>query len=241
VIDFFFLRGALCYFLHNKFRDLFISITASSSFLYTMSSSNDDTNRVMNRVMELKRSLEKSVKSDDMSAGYVLDQLCALEKLDLGANIITDSKLGKVLLNLKKKFTDVSEDVCNKAKDIMVEWKRIIETHKERSTPSSSALASGQGQPQQPKVPSVAVGAGSGDPEKPKAEANPPRAATSTAPTPKQSQILSLDSSAMLVFASLPEPRKKVLLIRTCDVASIMAQLLLLSMVRYNIGHIATR
>lgn len=88
--------------------------------------------RLLSQVQELRKALDKAIKGSD-SPETVMDMLSAIEILPMTPDLIKDSKLGKVLMAAKTKFaTEISTaatDVSNKARDILVEWKKIIEDH----------------------------------------------------------------------------------------------------------------
>lgn len=95
-------------------------------------------------IQDLRKSLEKAVKCND-SAAAVLDILLAIETLKMTPDLIKDSKMGKVLVSVRTKFSaedslPASSDVTNKARDILVEWKKIVENHmkKQKIEKSSS-------------------------------------------------------------------------------------------------------
>ena len=88
--------------------------------------------RLLSQVQELRKALDKAIKGSD-SPETVMDMLTAIEILPMTPDLIKDSKLGKVLMAAKTKFaTEISTaatNVSNKARDILVEWKKIIEDH----------------------------------------------------------------------------------------------------------------
>jgi TFIIS helical bundle-like domain len=96
-------------------------------------------------IQDLRKSLEKAVKGNE-SAGAVMDILLAIETLKMTPDLIKDSKMGKVLVSIRTKFSaedslPASNDVTNKARDILVEWKKIVENHmkKQKMEKSSSS------------------------------------------------------------------------------------------------------
>ena len=86
--------------------------------------------RLLSQVQDLRKALDKAVKGNE-SAESVMDMLVAIEILPMTPDLIKDSKLGKILMATRTKFTAESStlapDVSNKARDILVEWKKIIE------------------------------------------------------------------------------------------------------------------
>ena len=89
--------------------------------------------RVLSEIQDLRKALDKAIKGSD-SAGSVLDILRAIESFPMTPNLIKDSKMGKVLVSTRTKFTaeessTVAAEVANKARDILVEWKKTIEDH----------------------------------------------------------------------------------------------------------------
>lgn len=89
--------------------------------------------RVLSEIQDLRKALDKAIKGSD-SAASVLDILRAIESIPMTPNLIKDSKMGKVLVSTRTKFTaeessTVAAEVANKARDILVEWKKIIEDH----------------------------------------------------------------------------------------------------------------
>ena len=89
--------------------------------------------RVLSEIQDLRKALDKAIKGSD-SAGSVLDILRAIESFPMTPTLIKDSKMGKVLVSTRTKFTaeessTVAAEVANKARDILVEWKKIIEDH----------------------------------------------------------------------------------------------------------------
>lgn len=87
---------------------------------------------LLSQVQDLRKALDKAIKGSD-SAETVMDMLTAIEILPMTPDLIKDSKLGKILMAAKTKFTSeistAASDVSNKARDILVEWKKIIEDH----------------------------------------------------------------------------------------------------------------
>ena len=93
----------------------------------------------------LFRSLDKSIKGSD-SAAAVLDILLAIEVLPMTPDLIKDSKMGKVLVSTRAKFSaeessPAAAQVTNKARDILVEWKKIIEDHLKKVTAEKAVIA----------------------------------------------------------------------------------------------------
>lgn len=79
----------------------------------------------MDVLMGLRKSLEKVV-DDHSEQERIADELDAIAALKVTPNMIKDSKLGKILLKIREKF-DKSSSISNKAKDILINWKRIVE------------------------------------------------------------------------------------------------------------------
>ena len=101
----------------------------------------------MSQVQDLRKALDKAIKGND-SAETVMDMLVAIEILPMTPDLIKDSKLGKILMATRTKFTAetsaAAPEVSNKARDILVEWKKIIEDHmkKEKLEKAHAAPAS---------------------------------------------------------------------------------------------------
>ena len=108
-----------------------------------MSKVNGD--RIMSEIHDLRKALDKAVKGTD-SATVVLDILLAIEVLPMTPDLIKDSKMGKVLVSTRAKFSaeessPAAAQVTNKARDILVEWKKIIEDHLKKVTAEKSVIA----------------------------------------------------------------------------------------------------
>ena len=101
--------------------------------------------RVLSEIQDLRKALDKAIKGSD-SAASVLDILLAIESFPMTPNLIKDSKMGKVLVSTRTKFTaeessPVAAEVANKARDILVGWKKIIEDHmKNEKTDKDNAV-----------------------------------------------------------------------------------------------------
>lgn len=99
----------------------------------------------MSEIHDLRKALDKAIKGTD-SAAVVLDILLAIEVLPMTPDLIKDSKMGKVLVSTRAKFSaeessPAAAQVTNKARDILVEWKKIIEDHLKKVTAEKSVIA----------------------------------------------------------------------------------------------------
>lgn len=108
-----------------------------------MSKVNGD--RIISEIHDLRKALDKSIKGSD-SAAAVLDILLAIEVLPMTPDLIKDSKMGKVLVSTRAKFSaeessPAAAQVTNKARDILVEWKKIIEDHLKKVTAEKAVIA----------------------------------------------------------------------------------------------------
>ena len=88
--------------------------------------------RVLSQVQDMRKALDKAIKGTD-SAEAVMDILTAIEILPMTPDLIKESKLGKILISARTKFaaeTSVqATEVSNKARDILIGWKKIMEDH----------------------------------------------------------------------------------------------------------------
>ena len=98
-------------------------------------------NRISCEIQEIKKSLEKAVKTNE-SFEKIIDILQALENIKMTPALIKESKLGKTLAALRSSYSSEksdSPDICNLARDIMVNWKKIVEEQGSSSVVSSSS------------------------------------------------------------------------------------------------------
>lgn len=89
--------------------------------------------RVILEIVELRNSLDKSVKASD-SSEIIMDKLIAIDSIPINAELIKESKVGKVLLSTRTKYNSESlitgaAEVSEKARNIMVKWKSILEEY----------------------------------------------------------------------------------------------------------------
>mmetsp|Transcript_2785 Transcript_2785/g.2918 ORF Transcript_2785/g.2918 Transcript_2785/m.2918 type:complete len:303 (+) Transcript_2785:252-1160(+) len=82
--------------------------------------------RISSQIQDLKKALDKAIKNND-SAEAVMDILVAIEILPMTPELIKDSHLGKILVAVRTKFATEGTEVSSKAKDLLIEWKKIIE------------------------------------------------------------------------------------------------------------------
>ena len=85
-----------------------------------------DNSRVKTNLHDIRKSLEKYINQEDQNE-KIFDILNILENENLTAKLIKESKLGKIVNQVKEKFDKVSNDISNKAKNILIQWKKIIE------------------------------------------------------------------------------------------------------------------
>ncbi len=86
--------------------------------------------RIKQTLIEMRKSLEKMITEDNQEE-KILDELIVLGSIPMTVDLIKESKLGKTVSNVKDKFDqNESKNISNKAKEILVDWKRIIEHQK---------------------------------------------------------------------------------------------------------------
>jgi hypothetical protein len=94
--------------------------------------------RIAEELSQIKRTLEKSLKSSD-SDEKVFDLLNVIEGTQMTAQLIKESKLGKVISSIKDKFKESNPKISEKAISLMVSWKRTIEASQKPDTNASVA------------------------------------------------------------------------------------------------------
>lgn len=102
------------------------------------------TSHIKQKLVDIRKALDK-VLHDDHKPDHeeqVLDELSALESITMTAELIKESKLGKVVSSIKDKFETVSTKVASKAKEILLHWKKIVEDHQKAQKASSQSHSS---------------------------------------------------------------------------------------------------
>lgn len=95
----------------------------------------------------MKKSLEKCLAAKDNIDNHIepiADVLAVLEHEQLTAQLIKDLKLGKIVNQVKERYEKTASDLSNRAKLLLLRWKKIIEesTHG-RGTSISSTSGNG--------------------------------------------------------------------------------------------------
>jgi len=81
-------------------------------------------------IYEMKKSLEKCLAAKDNIDNHIepiADVLAALEHEQLTAQLIKDLKLGKIVNQVKERYEKTAGDLSNRAKLLLLRWKKIIE------------------------------------------------------------------------------------------------------------------
>lgn len=97
----------------------------------------------------MKKSLEKCLAAKDNIDNHIepiADILAVLEHEQLTAQLIKDLKLGKIVNQVKERYEKIAGDLSNRAKLLLLRWKKIIEesTHAHGGT-SISSTSGGNG------------------------------------------------------------------------------------------------
>ncbi len=93
--------------------------------------------RVKETLGEIRKSLEKLL-NDETEDERIRDELAALAEIPMTPELIKDSKLGKIILNIREKYDSKDANISNQAKSILIGWKNIIEKHKHVASSSSA-------------------------------------------------------------------------------------------------------
>lgn len=96
--------------------------------------------RIKQQLVEMRKSLEKLLVEEDEEE-KLLDELVVLSAMPMTAELIRESKLGKVISNVKEKFDQKSHKIASKAKEILVDWKKIVEQQKFAAAISTSTAS----------------------------------------------------------------------------------------------------
>jgi len=81
-------------------------------------------------IYEMKKSLEKCLAAKDNIDNHIepiADVLAALDSEQLTAQLIKDLKLGKIVNQVKERYEKTAADLSNRAKLLLLRWKKIIE------------------------------------------------------------------------------------------------------------------
>lgn len=84
------------------------------------------TSRMKTSLQDIRKSLEKYITQEDQNE-KIYDILNILEQESMTAKLIKESKLGKVVNQVKEKYEKISNEISTKAKHILIHWKKLIE------------------------------------------------------------------------------------------------------------------
>jgi hypothetical protein len=87
------------------------------------------SSRIKQSLTDMRKSLEKLLLEDNEEE-QIFDELTVLASIPVTADLIKESKLGKQISLIKEKYDSKSTKVTNKAKEILIAWKKIMEHHK---------------------------------------------------------------------------------------------------------------
>lgn len=102
------------------------------------------TSHIKQKLVDIRKALDKVVHDDHKPdhEEQVMDELAVLESITMTAELIKESKLGKVVSSIKDKYENVSSKVATKAKEILLHWKKIMEDHQKSLKAPSQAHSS---------------------------------------------------------------------------------------------------
>lgn len=102
------------------------------------------TSHIKQKLIDIRKALEKVVHDEHKPdhEEQVLDELGVLESISMTAELIKESKLGKVVSSVKDKFENISASVSSKAKHILLNWKKIVEESQKAQKPAPTHSSS---------------------------------------------------------------------------------------------------
>ena len=84
--------------------------------------------KLKGEVLEIRKNLSQITAADASSqTEKVIDLLICLEKLNVTAAVIKETKIGSTVANIKKLYEKKNESIVSKTKELLLSWKKIIE------------------------------------------------------------------------------------------------------------------